>query len=74
MWISLLGLSFFVLSSDYKKSMLQEIYYLCRHVNMTYTDGMTMPTYERKFFVNMLIEEFNKKNEQIEKQNNKIRR
>ena len=54
--------------------MLQEIYYLCRHVNMTYTDGMTMPTYERKFFVNMLIEEFNKKNEQIEKQNNKIRR
>jgi len=71
---SLLGQSFFVLSSDYKKSMLQEIYYLCRHVNMTYTDCMIMPTYERKFFINTLIEEFNKKNEEIEKQNNKIRR
>ena len=54
--------------------MLEEIYYLCRHVNMTYTDCMSMPTFERKFFVNMLIEEFNKKNEQVEKQNNKIRR
>jgi len=74
MLISLLGLSFFVLSSNYKKTMLEEIYYLCRHVNMTYTDCMSMPTFERKFFVNMLIEEFNKKNEQVEKQNNKMRR
>jgi len=54
--------------------MLEEIYYLCRHVNMTYTDCMTMPTYERKFFINTLIEEFNKKNEEIEKQKNKMRR
>jgi hypothetical protein len=35
---------------------------------------MTMPTYERKFFINTLIEEFNKKNEEIEKQKNKMRR
>jgi len=30
-----------------------------------------MPTYERKYFVNKLIEEFQKKNEQYEKMKSK---
>lgn len=47
--------------------MLDEIYYLCKMVNMTYSDVMTMPTYERKFFINKLIEEIDKKNEIYEK-------
>jgi len=64
---SLLGRSFFGLSSEYRVAMLDEIYYLCKMVNMTYSDVMTMPTYERKFFINKLIEEIDKKNEIYEK-------
>ena len=40
---------------------MDEIYYLCKYCNFTYKDCMTMPTFERKYFINKLIEE-NKKN------------
>jgi ribosomal protein S24E len=36
-------------------------------VNMSYSDVMSMPTYERKYFINKLVEELNKKNEEYEK-------
>jgi hypothetical protein len=73
MYVSLLGQSFFVLSSDYKKTMLDEFYYLSKHVNMSYTDMMSMPTFERKYFINKLSEEFTKREEEYEKQRNKSR-
>jgi len=73
MYVSLLGRSFFVLSSDYKKTMLDEFYYLSKHVNMSYTDMMSMPTFERKYFINKLSEEFTKREEEYEKQRNKSR-
>lgn len=47
--------------------MLDEVYYLCKMVNMSYSDVMTMPTYERKFFINKLVSEIEKKNEEYEK-------
>jgi len=73
MYVSLLGQSFFVLSSDYKKTMLDEFYYLSKHVHMSYTDMMSMPTFERKYFINKLSEEFTKREEEYEKQRNKSR-
>lgn len=73
MYVSLLGQSFFVLSSDYKKIMLDEFYYLSKNVNFSYSDMMTMPTYERKYFINKLSSEFEKRNEEIEKARNKSR-
>jgi len=73
MLISLSGQSFFVLSSDYKKVMLDEFYYLSKHVNMNYSELMTMPVFERKYFINKLSEEFAKREEQIEKNRNKSR-
>jgi len=66
-----LGWSFFGLSSEYRIGLLDEIYYLIRHAHFSYSDIMSMPTYERKYFVNKLIEEFQKKNEQYEKMKSK---
>jgi len=73
MYVSLSGQSFFVLSSDYKRTMLDEFYYLSKHVNMSYLDMMFMPTFERKYFINKLSEEFIKREEEYEKQKNKSR-
>jgi hypothetical protein len=53
--------------------MLDEFYYLSKHVNMSYSDLQIMPTYERKFFIDKLSSEFAKKNEEIEKQRQKSR-
>lgn len=52
---SILGLSFFVLSSDYKKILLDETYYLVNK-GFTYSDILIMPTYERKYFIGKIIE------------------
>ena len=65
------GRSFFGLSSEYRVALLDEIYYLSKHVNFTYQNVMTMPTYERKYFINKLVEEFEKQREEIEKRNSK---
>jgi hypothetical protein len=56
----LLGLNFFVLSSDYKKLLLDETYYLIKYANFSYGDILTMPTYERKYFVDKLFSENSK--------------
>ena len=69
--MSLSGRSFFDLSSDYKKNQLDEIYYLSKHANFSYSDILIMPVYERKYFINKLVEEFDKRSEMVEKQKNK---
>ena len=53
--------------------MLDEFYYLSKHVNMSYTDMMSMPTFQRKYFINKLSAEFLKREEEMEKSRNKIR-
>jgi hypothetical protein len=55
-----LGLNFFVLSSQYKKHLLDEMYYLAKHCHFSYSDIMIMPTFERKYFIEKLIEETQK--------------
>ena len=69
--MSLSGRSFFDLSSEYKKIQLDEIYDLSKHANFSYSDILIMPVFERKYFINKLVEEFDKRNEMIEKQKNK---
>jgi hypothetical protein len=53
-------LNFFVLSSRYKKVLLDEIYYLTKLANFSYNDIIKMPTFERKYFMDKLTEEYQK--------------
>jgi hypothetical protein len=57
----LLGLNFFVLSSDYKVNLLEEFYYLIKYGNFSYRDILIMPTFERKYFVEKLVSDLQKK-------------
>jgi len=58
-----LGSNFFALSSNYQKTLLDESYYLVKHANFTYYDVKNMPTFERKFFIDKLFKEFEKRNQ-----------
>jgi hypothetical protein len=62
-----LGWSFFVLSSEYKKFLLDEIFFLVKNANFQYSDITTMPTYERKYFIGKLLEQYDIVQEQQEK-------
>jgi hypothetical protein len=67
--MSVLGWTFFVLSSDYKKIILDETFFLVKNANFSYVDVMTMPTYERKYFIGKVIEEYDTIREEREKSN-----
>lgn len=54
---SILGLTFFVLSSEYKKLILDEVYFLVKNANFNYSDVMSMPTYQRKYFIGKVVQE-----------------
>ena len=58
--MSVLGLTFFVLSSDYRKGQLDEFYYLNTLLKVSYTDFINMPVFMRKYILNKWVEE-NKK-------------
>jgi hypothetical protein len=51
--------------------MMDEFYYLSKYVHFSYGDMMKMPIFERKYFINKLVTEFEKKNEQAEQARNK---
>ena len=51
--------------------MLEEIYYLVKHANFSYHDSLTMPVYERRFFIDKMVKEFEQKQQEIEKVKNK---
>ncbi len=40
---------------------MNEVFYLVRHANFSYNDLMNMPTYQRKYFIELLIQEFEKR-------------
>ena len=67
--MSVLGWTFFALSSDYKKIILDETFFLVKNANFTYVDVMTMPTYERKYFIGKVVEEYDTIREEREKLN-----
>jgi hypothetical protein len=67
--MSVLGWTFFALSSDYKKIILDETFFLVKNANFSYVDVMNMPTYERKYFIGKVIEEYDTIREEREKSN-----
>ena len=64
-------LNFFVLSTGYRNALLQEFYYLMKHLHIPWSDLLNMPTFERIFYINTLVEEFDKKKEAYEQAKNK---
>ena len=55
-----LGLSFFALSSDYRKGQADEFYYLKRLLNVSYEDFNKMPLYFRQYLLDKWIEDNSK--------------
>ena len=55
-----LGLTFFALSSDYRKTQIDEFYYLKTLLNVSYQDFERMPLFVRKYLLDKWIED-NKK-------------
>ena len=55
-----LGSNFFALSSDYRKSQIDEFYYLNTLMKITYQDFERMPIFVRKYLLDKWLED-NKK-------------
>ena len=55
-----LGLTFFALSSDYRKGQLDEFYYLSTLMNISYADFLQMPIFARKYLLDKWVEINNK--------------
>lgn len=51
-----LGLTFFALSSDYRKTQLDEFYYLNTLLSITYQDFQVMPIFMRKYLLDKWVE------------------
>jgi hypothetical protein len=52
-----LGSTFFVLSSDYRKTQIDEFYYLNSLLKISYSDFEKMPVFIRKYLLEKWIEE-----------------
>jgi hypothetical protein len=51
-----LGLTFFALSSDYRKGQIDEFYYLKTLMNISYSDFLIMPLFIRKYLLDKWVE------------------
>ena len=61
--------AFFGLTSDYKLSLLEEIYICTQHLEgFTYTDVLSLAVYERRFYLNLKTRDLMKKNKQSNEQ------
>jgi hypothetical protein len=56
-----LGLSFFALSTDYKKNQLDEILFLVTR-GFTYGDVLSMPVFVRRYYIDFLLEKQSENN------------
>ena len=52
-----LGLTFFVLSSDYRKVKIDEFYYLNTLMKISYQDFERMPLFVRKYLLDKWVED-----------------
>jgi len=52
-----LGLTFFALSSDYRKTQIDEFYYLTTLMKISYQDFERMPLFVRKYLLDKWIED-----------------
>jgi len=60
--------NFFGLTFDYRSQMMYESYVLVKHGNFTYRDVITMPVFERRKFIEILMEENDKIKESRERE------
>jgi hypothetical protein len=51
-----LGLTFFVLSSNYRQGQIDEFYYLSTLLHVSYSDFLKMPIFMRKYLLDKWIE------------------
>ncbi len=56
---------------NYKTILLEEIFYCVKHIGFTYNDVLNMSVYERRQYLNLLINENQKKSEVIEEEKEK---
>jgi hypothetical protein len=61
--------TFFGLTSDYKVPLLEEVYICMQHLKMNYSDVLCMPTYERRFFLSLLMKQNIERQEEVENAN-----
>jgi hypothetical protein len=45
-----------------------------KHLHIPWSDLLSMPTFERRFYINTLVEEFDKRKEAYEQSKNKGKR
>jgi hypothetical protein len=57
---------FFGLTSDYKPIVLEETFIVMQQLKTGYMDVMSMPVYERRFFINILLKQQEKQQEYVE--------
>jgi hypothetical protein len=50
--------------------MLDEIYYLVKFANFSHRDVLSMPIFERRYYIGKLTEEFKTKQEEFDKRKN----
>jgi hypothetical protein len=64
--------AFFGLTSEYKPSLLEEIYICTQHLKgFTYADVLDLPVYERRYFLSLKMKEINEQKEPQEEDRNK---
>jgi hypothetical protein len=63
--------NFFGPTSTYKKDILYEFYILIKHANFSYADILHMPVYERRAFIDILMDENKKVKEHREREMSK---
>ena len=56
---------------NYKKILLEEIFYCVKHIGFSYNDVLGMSVYERRQYLTLLINENQKKSEIIEEEKEK---
>ena len=61
--------TFFGLTSNYKAYLLNETYVCTKHIGFTREDVMYMPVWERKNYIQQLLEEVDEEKKQMEQQN-----
>jgi hypothetical protein len=57
---------FFGLTSEYKPIVLEETFIVMQQLKTGYMDVMSMPVYERRFFINILLKQQEKQQEYVE--------
>jgi len=53
---------------EYKKYFLKEVYICSKHINLSYSDIMNMPTYERRFYLDELLKEVKQQQDDVDRQ------